>query len=121
MHEQSLMADLIRKILSVSLMNGGAKVAGLKVKLGALAHISPEHLMEHFVEAAKDTVAEGARVDIDVETDQLALCILLVKWRVGALRTDRDILRTRRASGQHQASYDHQTFQKFHFDFFLNL
>ena len=49
MHEQSLMADLMRKILSVSLANGGCKVAGLKVKLGALAHISPEHFMEHFV------------------------------------------------------------------------
>jgi len=69
MHEQSLMADLMRKILSVSLMNGGSKVAGLKVKLGALAHISPEHFMEHFVEAAKGTVAEGARVDAEVETD----------------------------------------------------
>jgi len=69
MHEQSLMADLMRKILSVSLANGGCKVAGLKVKLGALAHISPEHFMKHFVEAAKDTVAEGARVDIEVETD----------------------------------------------------
>jgi hydrogenase nickel incorporation protein HypA/HybF len=69
MHEQSLMADLMRKILSVSLTNGGSKVAGLKVKLGALAHISPEHFMEHFVEAAKGTVAEGARVDAEVETD----------------------------------------------------
>ncbi len=69
MHEQSLMADLMRKILSVSLMNGGSKVAGLRVKLGALAHISPEHFMGHFVEASKDTVAEGAHVDIDVETD----------------------------------------------------
>lgn len=69
MHEQSLMADLMRKILSVSLMNGGSKVAGLNVKLGALAHISPKHFMEHFVEAAKGTVAEGAHVDIEVETD----------------------------------------------------
>ncbi|NIQ02480.1 MAG: hydrogenase maturation nickel metallochaperone HypA [Nitrospinaceae bacterium] len=69
MHEQSLMADMMRKILSVSLMHGGSKVAGIKVKLGALAHISPEHFMEHFVEAAKNTVAEDARVDIEVETD----------------------------------------------------
>lgn len=69
MHEQSLMADLMRKILSVSLTNGGSKVEGLTVKLGALAHISPEHFMEHFVEAARNTVAEGARVDIEIETD----------------------------------------------------
>lgn len=69
MHEQSLMADLMRKILSVSLINGGGKVVSLKVKLGALAHISPEHFMEHFVEAAKDTTAEDARVDIEIETD----------------------------------------------------
>ncbi len=69
MHEQSLMADLMRKILSVSLTNGGCKVVGLKVKLGALAHISPGHFMEHFAEASKNTVAEDARVDIEVETD----------------------------------------------------
>jgi hydrogenase nickel incorporation protein HypA/HybF len=69
MHEQSLMADMMRKILSVSLTHGGCKVAGIKVKLGALAHISPEHFMEHFVEAAKNTVAEGANVDIEVKTD----------------------------------------------------
>ncbi|MGP0628910.1 hydrogenase/urease maturation nickel metallochaperone HypA [Nitrospina sp. 32_T5] len=69
MHEQSLMNDLMRKILSVSLNHQNARVVGLNVKLGALAHISPEHFMEHFRDAAAGTVAEGARVNIEVGTD----------------------------------------------------
>jgi len=69
MHEHSLMADLMRKILSVSLMNGSARVVGLSVKLGALAYISPDHFREHFVEAARGTVAENARLDIELLTD----------------------------------------------------
>ncbi len=69
MHEQSLMADLMRKILNISAENNGSKVASIQIKLGALAHISPEHFMEHFNESAKGTVAEGARVDIEVGTE----------------------------------------------------
>lgn len=69
MHEQSLMNDLMRKILSVSLHNQNARVVGLNVKLGALAHISPGHFMEHFNDAARGTVAEGAHINIEVGTD----------------------------------------------------
>ena len=69
MHEQSLMSDLMRKILSVSLMNNSAKVVGVNVKLGVLAHISAEHFTEHFVDAARGTIAEGARLNIEVGID----------------------------------------------------
>ena len=40
------------------------------MKLGALAHISGKHFREHFEQAALGTLAEGARLDIDVATDQ---------------------------------------------------
>jgi len=63
------MADLMRKITGVSRDNNGSKVVGIQIKLGALAHISPEHFMEHFKDAAKGTVAEDARVDIEVGTE----------------------------------------------------
>jgi hydrogenase nickel incorporation protein HypA/HybF len=42
----------------------------VKVKLGALAHISEEHFREHFEQAAAGTPAEGARLDIDVSADE---------------------------------------------------
>jgi hydrogenase nickel incorporation protein HypA/HybF len=46
----------------------------VKVKLGALAHISAEHFREHFQQAARGTAAEGARLDIDVSTDESDPC-----------------------------------------------
>lgn len=69
MHEQSLMANLMKKILSIADKEGSKKVLGVKVKLGALSHISPDHFRGHFVEAACGTVAEGARIDVEVLTD----------------------------------------------------
>jgi hydrogenase nickel incorporation protein HypA/HybF len=69
MHEQSLMVDLMRKIESVTQENGAKKVASLKVRLGALSHISPDHFREHFVQASKGTLAESARLDVVVQGD----------------------------------------------------
>lgn len=70
MHELSLMKDLLRQIEAIARAQQVAKVVGVKVKLGALAHISAEHFREHFVEAAAGTVADGARLDIEELTDE---------------------------------------------------
>jgi hydrogenase nickel incorporation protein HypA/HybF len=70
MHEVSLIADLMRKIEALAHEHRAIRVAGVKVKLGALAHISSDHFREHFVRAARGTIAEGARLDIEVSTDQ---------------------------------------------------
>ena len=35
----------------------------IRVRLGALSHFTPEHFREHFVDAARGTLAEGAEVD----------------------------------------------------------
>ncbi len=69
MHEQSLMADLMKKIELLVQENGAKKVASLKVRLGALSHISPEHFREHFVQASKGTCAESANLDVVVQGD----------------------------------------------------
>jgi hydrogenase nickel incorporation protein HypA/HybF len=69
MHEQSLMTDLMRKIESVVQENEAQKVTSLKIRLGALSHISPEHFKEHFVQASKGTAAESARLDVVVQGD----------------------------------------------------
>ena len=69
MHEFSLMANIICKISSFALEQRASKVVGVTVKLGALSHISPDHLREHFVQATRGTVAEGARLNIKVMTD----------------------------------------------------
>ncbi|KAA0230849.1 hydrogenase maturation nickel metallochaperone HypA [candidate division KSB1 bacterium] len=69
MHEFSLMADLMRKIESVARVPHARRVLGVKVKLGALSHMSPDHFREHFVHASRGTIAENAHLDIEVSND----------------------------------------------------
>jgi hydrogenase nickel incorporation protein HypA/HybF len=72
MHEMSLMADLFRKVNEVSRSAGAARVTKVVVRLGALAHISPEHFREHFVEGARGTPAEDAELEVTLDTDTAA-------------------------------------------------
>ncbi len=69
MHESGLIEDLIRKVESVARANSGRKVTGIKVSVGPLAAIEPEHLREHFEVAAAGTLAEGAELCVTVSED----------------------------------------------------
>jgi hydrogenase nickel incorporation protein HypA/HybF len=69
MHEFSLIAGLMYKIESIARALHSRKISGVKVRLGALSHLSADHFREHFIHAAKRTVAEGARLDIEVMKD----------------------------------------------------
>lgn len=80
MHEFSLMADLLRKVEQLANEADADKVSGLKVKLGALSHITPDHFCEHFEVASVGTVAEGAELEVEQcedENDPNAQDILL--------------------------------------------
>lgn len=80
MHEFSLMADLLRKIEQLAKDADANKVTAVKVRLGALSHITPDHFREHFEEAIVGTVADGAKLDVeqcDDEHDPNAQDILL--------------------------------------------
>ncbi|MGV7221963.1 MAG: hydrogenase/urease maturation nickel metallochaperone HypA [Nitrospinales bacterium] len=65
MHEQSLMADLMRKIEAICKEQGSKNVIGIKVKIGALAHISADHFKEHFVQASKGSGVENVKLHIE--------------------------------------------------------
>ena len=69
MHEKALMEDLMAKILAVAEAEGGARVTRIAVWLGALSHFTPEHFREHFDDAARGTLAEGARVEVTLDDD----------------------------------------------------
>jgi hydrogenase nickel incorporation protein HypA/HybF len=71
-HELSLMAGLLRRLDAVSAQEGGAPIVTVRVRLGALAHISPEHFREHFEAAAPGTPAEGAELEVEAATDVAA-------------------------------------------------
>ena len=69
MHEQSLMADLMSKINTISQQQHPKNIIRVNVKLGALAHISADHFKEHFIQAAKGTSVENTELDVEVLTD----------------------------------------------------
>jgi hydrogenase nickel incorporation protein HypA/HybF len=85
MHELTLLADIMRKIEGVADDEHATRVTAVHLQLGALAHISPDHLREHFEQAARGTRAEGARLEIeeipDIE-DEHAQDILLTAVEV---------------------------------------
>ena len=63
MHERALMTDLMREIQAVAQADGATRVTRVSVRLGALSHFTPEHFREHFVDASRGTLAEGAAVE----------------------------------------------------------
>jgi hydrogenase nickel incorporation protein HypA/HybF len=69
MHERALMTDLMREIEAVAVADGASRVTRVSVRLGALSHFTPEHFREHFVDASRSTLAEGAAVDAVLEDD----------------------------------------------------
>jgi hydrogenase nickel incorporation protein HypA/HybF len=69
MHELSLLNDMLRKITDVAAEHHSERVTGVKVRLGALSHISPQHFREHFERAVAGTIIEGAQLKIVPGTD----------------------------------------------------
>jgi len=59
------MNDLMNKINSISKLQNNKKIVCVKIKLGALSHISAEHFREHFVISSKGSSAENAQLDIE--------------------------------------------------------
>ena len=69
MHEQALMHDVVQRVVAVARAEGAARVTRVSVALGALSHFTPEHFREHYTDAARGTLAEGADVEALLETD----------------------------------------------------
>lgn len=63
MHERALMDDLLRKVLAVAEAEHATAVVRIRVRLGALSHFTPEHFVEHWVDATQGTIAAGAEVE----------------------------------------------------------
>lgn len=69
MHEKALMDDLMRTIAAQAEAEGARRVTRIRVQLGALSHFTPAHFREHFEDAARGTLAEGADVEAELRTD----------------------------------------------------
>jgi len=68
-HEQALMNDLMRKIEADASAEGARRVTRICVRLGALSHFTEAHFREHFEDASRGTIAEGAEVEAELRTD----------------------------------------------------
>jgi hydrogenase nickel incorporation protein HypA/HybF len=68
-HEQALMRDLMQKITAEARAEGAARVTRIRVRLGALSHLTEDHFREHFEEASRGTVADGAAVEAELGID----------------------------------------------------
>ncbi len=71
MHESSLMTGLVHTAEEAARDAGAARVARIRVRVGALSGMSPQHLREHFDEAAAGTLLTGAILDIEYGPDGL--------------------------------------------------
>ncbi len=69
MHEHSLIANLLSRIDAIAREHSATRVVGVAVWIGALAHISASHFREHFEDGSRGSLAQGARLDIEVSDD----------------------------------------------------
>ncbi len=69
MHERSLISNLINKVEYIAREQKVSRVVLVKVRLGALSHISAEHFREHFERDCSGSIAEGALLEVDVSDD----------------------------------------------------
>jgi hydrogenase nickel incorporation protein HypA/HybF len=65
MHDSSTFNALMARIAALAAEHGARRVTEIRVRLGRLAHMSPEHFREHFEEFSRGTLAEGATVQAE--------------------------------------------------------
>jgi hydrogenase nickel incorporation protein HypA/HybF len=71
-HEKHLTEDVVHKLESLAIAEGGRRVTRIRVRLGALSHFTPDHFREHFADAAAGTLADGAVVEAELASDPAA-------------------------------------------------
>ncbi|WOJ93138.1 hydrogenase maturation nickel metallochaperone HypA [Congregibacter variabilis] len=69
MHEAGMIRDLLTRITALASEESVTSVTGVRVWLGALSHISPEHFREHFRNETVGSIAEGALLEIESSQD----------------------------------------------------
>jgi hydrogenase nickel incorporation protein HypA/HybF len=63
------MEDLMEKIESEAKAAGATRVTRVRVRLGALSHFTDSHFREHFEDAARGGLAEGAEVETELRAN----------------------------------------------------
>ena len=66
MHEISLMESVVALIEDERRKQGFSRVRAIRLKVGTLGHAEPEALRFCFDAVTRGTIADGARLDIDI-------------------------------------------------------
>ncbi|MDH3444685.1 MAG: hydrogenase/urease maturation nickel metallochaperone HypA [Deltaproteobacteria bacterium] len=72
MHEWALTRSLIRELVRTADARGEVKIRAATVRIGALSGVSSKHLRSQFSFLARGTVAEGAKLRIEMKDDLLS-------------------------------------------------
>jgi hydrogenase nickel incorporation protein HypA/HybF len=70
MHESAVLNDLLKKVDEVARVHELSRVTRIRLWVGALSHFSESSLREHWNDAVPGTVAEGARLELEVSDDR---------------------------------------------------
>jgi len=68
MHEEALLRDLRRKLIEVA-REAGAPVRRVRIRVGALSHVTEESLRRRWSEVVDGTPARDARLEVELSRD----------------------------------------------------
>ncbi len=69
MHEMQTVTALCRKAMEIADKQGAGRVTGVTIHVGALSHLSADHLRGHFTAAAAGSILEAAQLHVSVSSD----------------------------------------------------
>ena len=76
MHDRSIMDSLLRKIGAIAEENGGARVTGIRVRLGTVSHMDEAHFREHWAEAVRGTPCAGAAAEVEQSSEPFGVMLV---------------------------------------------
>lgn len=65
MHEVSVMEEAMRMAVQAATAAGGSRIVKLKLRIGTMSGVVPEAMRFAFDVVCRDTIAEGATLEID--------------------------------------------------------
>ena len=65
MHELGIITEAVRMAIETAQSSGANRVHGLRLRVGAMSGVVPDALTFAFDLVCRDTIAEGARLDIE--------------------------------------------------------
>lgn len=72
MHEMQTVRALHSRAVEAARVARASRVVTIHIRIGALSHLSPDHLRKHFMRLTETSILAGARLDIVVDTDPTA-------------------------------------------------